>query len=75
LILLALIFLALIFLLNNRFKFRFVFRGSAGAGLRGEHARGLGLANAVAGVGLDGLGGGKRGRLAFPHGKDEYGRD
>jgi len=37
-----------------------------------DHACGFGLAYALAGVGLDGLGGRKPGWLAFRHGKDEY---
>ena len=73
--LLALIYLTIIFLTNDFFEFGFVFGGAAGAGLGGEDARGFGLANAIAGVGFDRLGGGKRGWLAFRHGKDEYGRD
>jgi hypothetical protein len=35
----------------------FVFGGTAGAGLGCEHAGGLGLADAFAGVGFDSLGG------------------
>ncbi len=68
-------FLTLIFLANDVFEFGLVFGGPAGTRLGGEHTRRLGLADAFAGVGLDGLGGGKRGWLAFRHGKDEYGRD
>jgi hypothetical protein len=40
-----------------------------------QHARGLGLPDAFARVGLDGLCGRKSGWLAFRHGKDEYGID
>jgi hypothetical protein len=57
LVFLALVFLALVFLAKNLFEFGFVFRRAASAGLGGEHARGFGLSNAIAGVGLDGLGG------------------
>ena len=39
------------------FEFWLVFSGAAGARLGGEHARGFGLADAFAGIGLDGLGG------------------
>jgi hypothetical protein len=75
LVFLLLVFLLLVFLLNDLFEFGFVFRGPARAGLGGEHAPRFGLADALAGVGLDGLGGGKWGWLAFRHGKDEYERD
>jgi hypothetical protein len=50
-----LIFQALVFLLEDLFEFGLVFGGPAGARFGGEHARGFGLSNAVAGVGLDGL--------------------
>ena len=56
------------------FEFGLVFSGAAGARLGREDARGFGLADALAGVGLDGLGGGEAGWLAFRHGKDECGR-
>jgi len=65
----------LIFLSDNLFEFGLVFLGAAGAGLGGEDARGFGLSDAIAGVGLDGFGGGKGSWLAFRHGKDEYGLD
>ena len=48
---------------------------AAGARLGRDDARGLGLADTLAGVGLDGLGGRKTGWLAFRHGKNEYGID
>ena len=49
-------------------------RGRCGASCL-DHARGLGLAHALAGVGLHRLGGRKLAWLAFRHGKDEYGID
>ena len=57
------------------FEFGLVLGLAAGAGRAGQHARGLGLAYALAGVGLDGFCGGKTGWLAFRHGKNEYGID
>ena len=72
---LASVYLTVIFLTNDFFQFGLVFCAPAGAGLSGEHTRRFGLADTVAGVGLDSLGGGKRSWLAFPHGKVEYGRD
>jgi hypothetical protein len=46
---------------------------AAGARLVGQDARWFGLAHALAGIGLNRLGGRKPGWLAFPHDKDEYG--
>jgi hypothetical protein len=56
-------------------EFGFVLGLAAGRRRSGQHARGLGLAHALAGVGLDGFCGGKTGWLAFRHGKNEYGID
>jgi len=46
--------------------------GAAGARLGIDYPRRFGLAHALAGIGLDGLGGGKFPWLAFRHGKYEY---
>jgi len=48
---------------------------AAGARPVGQGARGLGLADALAGVGFDGFGRRKACWLAFRHGKVEYGID
>jgi hypothetical protein len=50
-----------------------VLRFAAGARFGIDNARGFRLAHALTGVGFYGFGGGKYARLAFPHGKDEYG--
>ena len=54
-------------------EFGFVFGLAAGARGVGQDARGLGLADALAGVGLDGFSGRESGWLAFGHGWNEYG--
>jgi hypothetical protein len=51
----------------------FVLSLATSAGRVGQDTRGLGLADALAGVGLDGLGGRETGWLAFGHGWNEYG--
>jgi hypothetical protein len=50
-------YLILLFLTDNFLEFRLVFCGPASARLGREHARRFGLPYAIAGVGLDGLGG------------------
>ena len=63
----------LTFFAEQIFESGLVFGLAAGARRVGQHARGFGLANALAGVGLDGFCGRKTGWLAFRHGKIEYG--
>ena len=63
---------ALLFLAYDLIEFGFVLGGAAGTRFSCNHARGFGLAHALAGVGFDGFGGGKNSWLAFRHGKDEY---
>jgi hypothetical protein len=46
---------------------------AAGTRFSVDHPRGFGLANSLTGIGFNGFGDGKLGRLAFRHGKDEYG--
>ncbi len=46
---------------------------AAGGGCAGQDARGFGLTDALAGVGLDGFGSREAGWLAFRHGWNEYG--
>jgi hypothetical protein len=58
--------------MDDLIEFGFVFDLAAGTRLSFNHARGFGLADALAGVGFDGFGGGKNSWLAFRHGKDEY---
>ena len=57
----------LILSLNELFEFGFVLGLAAGARFGIHDAGGLGLADALAGIGLDGLGGGKLFWLAFGH--------
>ena len=63
----------LTFFAEQIFESGLVFGLAAGARRVGQHARGFGLANALAGVGLDGFCGRKTGWLAFRHDKIEYG--
>ena len=63
----------LTFFAEQIFESGLVFGLAAGARRVGQHARGFGLANALAGVGLDGFCGRKTGWLAFRDDKIEYG--
>jgi hypothetical protein len=51
----------------------FVFGFAACPRLVFDYARGFGLADAFACIGFDGFGCGELRRLAFRHGKEEYG--
>jgi hypothetical protein len=62
----------LFFLPDDFFQLGFVLGLAAGAGLSVYYARRFGLADTLAGVGLDGLGGREAGWLTFGHGKNEY---
>ncbi len=62
----------LFFLTDDFFQLGFVLGFAAGAGFRVDNARRLGLADPLARVGLDGLGGREANWLAFCHGRDEY---
>ena len=65
----------LTFFAEQIFESGLVFGLAAGARRVGQHARGLGLAHALASVGFDGFCGRKTGWLAFHHRKHEYGVD
>ncbi len=60
--------ICLLFLLQNVLQFGLVLGLAAGARLVVDHAGGLGLSNAFARIGFDGLSGRESGWLAFRHG-------